>query len=368
MSLLGKKSLEQAMDRGKAERHEFDILSYTRLTDPVGQVPKGSVVLEDGAVIPGYPSIARIQALDPGLARQLSGPFWVEEKMDGFNVRIFQFQGEIYALSRGGFVCPFSTDRCEDLLDPAIFEAEPDIVLCAEIVGPDNPYLEGHSPQVQNDVALYVFDMMRQNQESFLSQSERMQRLERYGLPQAEIFGRYQADDLAALRALIVNLDEEGREGLVLKPEDGSQRAKYVTGRSNSYDMSVTGLGMLDQPPEYFINRLLRMGLFMSEHGQQEDHDRLNELGHAIMQGLFQAVEMSKHGGRVSHHYRCRFNRRENADRFIEHIELTGGQRVKVQRGMPRRKDDHWELKFERIHQRMTGTLNNALKGDSQFD
>ncbi|MCP1728177.1 putative ATP-dependent DNA ligase [Natronospira proteinivora] len=368
MSLLEAKSLETALERGKAQRLTFDHLSYTHLRDDVGQVPKGSVILDDGTVIPGYPSIARIQALDPGIGKQFEGPFWAEEKMDGFNVRIFQHEGQCYALSRGGFICPFATDRLNDLLKPAIFDDYPHLILCAEIVGPGNPYLEGHSPQVQEDVDLFVFDMMVCNEEGFLPQAERMALVEDYGLQPAEIFGRYQPEELNELAELILQLDEEGKEGLVLKPENQKQRAKYVTGRSNIYDISVTGEALLDLPPEYFTNRFLRMGLFMAEHGQQHDHDRLNELGHAMMQGLFRAVQESQKNGRVSNHYRCRFNHRDNADRFMEHIELTGGQRVKVHRGMPRQEGDYWVLEFERIHQRMTGKINQALQGGRQFD
>ncbi|MDQ2069775.1 RNA ligase [Natronospira bacteriovora] len=368
MTLLDQNHLDTALERGKAERLAFGGMAYARLTDEIRGVPKGSVVLPDGVVVPGYPSIARIQALDPGLGKQFDGPFWAEEKMDGFNIRIFAHEGEVHALSRGGFVCPFATDRMQDLLDPAIFEAHPNLILCAELVGPDNPYLEGHSPQVQEDVDLFIFDMMEQNREGFLSQEARMRYLREFNLPHAEIFGRFGPDDINKLGELILKLDEEGKEGLVLKPEDQSQRAKYVTGRSNTYDFSVTGEGLLDLPPEYFTNRLMRMGLFMAEHGQQQDHERLSELGHALMQGLFRAIEISKDHNRVGSPFRCRFNQRENAYRFIQHIEDTGGQRVKVYDKMPRQEGDYWVLEFERVHQRMTGFLNQALQGGRQFD
>lgn len=368
MTLLDKDNLEIALARGKAEHLAFGELSYTRLTDEIGGVPKGSVVLADGSVIPGYPSIARIQALDPGLKKQFEGPFWAEEKMDGFNIRIFFQGGRVYALSRGGFVCPFSTDRMLDLLDPAIFTNHPELILCAELVGPDNPYLEGHSPQVQEDIDLFIFDMMRRDREGFLPQQHRMDLLEEFELPRAEIFSRFQPSDREAISELIRRLDEDGKEGLVFKPEDGGQRAKYVTARSNTYDFSVTSEGLLDQPPEYFTNRLLRMGLFMAEHGQRQDHDRMSELGHALMQGLFRSIDASRDHNRVGSRFRCRFNRRENAYRFIQHIEQTGGERVKVYDDMPRQEGDYWLLEFERIHQRMTGFLNQALQGGRQFD
>jgi hypothetical protein len=106
-------------------RERFLELEYARLRDTVAGYRRGSLVLPDGSVIPGYPSIGRVQSLGAGLRRHYSGAFWVEEKMDGFNVRIFRWQGRTYAATRGGYICAFSTDRLPDLLDSAILDDEP---------------------------------------------------------------------------------------------------------------------------------------------------------------------------------------------------------------------------------------------------
>jgi len=37
--------------------------------------------------------------------------------------------GDVYALTRGGFICPFSTEVARDRIDPQIFYDHPDIVL-----------------------------------------------------------------------------------------------------------------------------------------------------------------------------------------------------------------------------------------------
>lgn len=368
MDKLNPSSLDRARESDKLHAAQFGSLHYQRLTDTIAHIPKGSIFLPDGDVVPGYPAIARIHRLNPGIPKQFDGPFWAEEKMDGFNARIFRHGEQCYAATRGGFICPFATDRLADRFDGRILNNHPDLVICAEYVGPDNPYLEGHSPQVQDDVDIFVFDIMHKNEAGFLPQDERMTLLEEYDLQSAEIFGRFQPDDIEVLRERMLRLDEEGKEGLVLKPEDDGQRAKYVTARSNSYDFSVTGEALMDLPPEYFTNRLMRMSLFLEEHGLEQDPDRLNELGHAMVQGLFRSIHLSKDAGRIGHRYRIRFNEKENAKRFIDHIETTGGRRVKVMEDMPEREGDHWILEFERIHQRMTGTLNQALQGGRQFD
>ncbi len=365
---MNTEAIVDALHRGKAVREQYDSLHYIRLLDPAGGHPRGTVVLPDGVVVSGYPSIGRVQSLTSGLQRHFPGAFWAEEKIDGFNVRILRHRETVYAFSRGGFVCPFSTDRVPDLLDLGVFDAEPDLILCAEIAGPDNPYLEACPPQVNRDVALFVFDLMRQGQADFLPQAEKMAMLARYDLPATRIFGRYQAADAASLGRLILRLDRELCEGLVFKEETGSGRAKYVTGRSNVADIGLCSDQLLDLPPEYFTNRLLRLALFASEHGQAGDAELQRDLGHAFLHGLQRAIERSRGIGRVGVEFRCRFRQRHNATRFIRHIKATGGSRIRIGDGMPRREGEYWLLEFERVLDRMTGTLATALSGDSQFD
>jgi len=360
--------LADAVQLGRAELLRYESLRYARLTENVAGCPRGSVVLPDGTVIPGYPSIARIHSLSAGLSAQFRGHFWAEEKIDGFNVRIVRHGDEVYAFSRGGFVCPFSTDRLPDFMDLSLFEAEPELVLCAEIAGPDNPYLEGAPAFVTADVALFVFDMMFKNAPGFLSPREKLDRIARHALPATRIFGRFRPTDLEALRRLILQLDAEGAEGLVFKGEREANRAKYVTGSSNIADIRVCSGQLLDLPPEYFINRLLRLALFVAEHGRQNDSELERSLGAAFLSGMDAAVELSRGQGRIDHTFRCRFRKRSNALHFMEHMKSTGGQRVRFGPGMPRAVDGYWELEFERVFDRMTGTLATALSGAIQFD
>ncbi|PWG64352.1 RNA ligase [Sediminicurvatus halobius] len=365
---MDRNTLDEALARGKAERRRFESLEYVRFSDGFAGIARGTVQLPDGRLLPGYPSIGRIQSLARGLRRQYAGPFWAEEKIDGFNVRLVQHDGALYAFSRGGFVCPFSTDRLPDLLDPTVFESEPALILCAEIAGPENPYLEGSPPQVREDVALFVFDIIRGADGAFLEPPAKSALAARYGLPMARSFGRFTADDQQALGSILRQLDAEGSEGLVFKGEGGGGRTKYVTGRSNIADISLCSEQLLDLPPEYFTNRLLRLALFTDELGSADAPALERELGRAFLQGLERAVARSREVGRVGHRFRCRFRQRRNAEHFIAHLEATAGRRVHIAEGSPHREGDYWILEFERILQRMTGTLANVLAGQAQFD
>ena len=365
-------TLEQALEQGRAREQQFADLTSCRLLESVGGFARGSVVLPGGRVLPAYPSIARIQSLAAGLPRQFDGPFHAEEKIDGFNVRILREGDAIYAFSRGGFVCPFATDRVPDFIDPRVFEEDPELILCAEIAGPDTPYMEGTSAQVEDDIGLFVFDMMRRDHAGFLPHAETRGMAERFALPLPPQHGRFHPDDPEPLRERILELDSRGVEGLVLKAEDNGVRAKYVTGRSCINDIRVCGGQLLDLPPEYFTHRLMRLAIFLTEHGRTGDPEIERALGRAFLEGMADAVASSERIGHVGQHYRCRFREHANALRFIEHMRATGGRHVRVDPASPQpetgAREGYWRVDLERRFDRMTGTLTSALRGDSQFD
>ena len=81
--------------------------------------------------------------LDPTLKKHFNGlsKLAVEEKMNGYNVRVAQVNGEILAITRSGYICPYTTERANVKLNLEFFEAFPELVLYGEMVGPDNPYV-----------------------------------------------------------------------------------------------------------------------------------------------------------------------------------------------------------------------------------
>ena len=106
--------LQAALREGHAREESFDGTAYVRFADDYHGVPRGVVVMQ-GRVIPSYPPIGRIFALENGLRRHFAGRFHAEEKLDGYNVRIACVGGRLLPFTRGGFVCPFTADRLSDL-------------------------------------------------------------------------------------------------------------------------------------------------------------------------------------------------------------------------------------------------------------
>ncbi|MEA3277192.1 MAG: RNA ligase [Pseudomonadota bacterium] len=360
-------AFEEALTRGKARWETYGERRYLRLSDDFRGNPKGAVSWY-GSLVPGYPHIGRIFRLEQGLAQQFRGHFWVEEKVDGFNVRIFRSGDELLALTRGGYVCPFATDRLPDFVDAAIFDAHPDLILCAELAGPDNPYTQGGPSFVPKDVELFVFDMMRFDQRGFLRQAEKQALCERYGLPTPLLYGRFETSQWQRVRDIVEQLDADGREGVVIKEDapDG-RRTKYVTAWSGVYDIAVRAADTVELPGDFFTGRILRMVLYLDEAGREVDRQLEQDLGRAFLQGLAGSVQRFKREGHVYHDFRCRFRKRENAAAFMDHLRSILGHTHVVQTRLEL-EGGYWVLEFEKEVPKLTGLLHQLFRGAAIVD
>ncbi len=357
----------EALDRHKARWETHGDCRYLRLTDDFRGHTKGTLAW-NGHIIPGYPRIGRIFRLEQGLAQQFAGPFWMEEKIDGFNVRIFCSGGTLFALTRGGFVCPFATDRVPDFIPMALFEAHPDLVLCAELAGPDNPYTQGGPSFITQDVQLFVFDMMRLGQPGFLCQAEKLALCEAFALPTTRAFGRFTATDWRKVLGIVEQLDAEGREGAVFKEDEpGGHRTKFVTACSGVYDIAVRAEDTAELPGDFFTGRILRLALYLDETGRAPDDRLERDLGRAFLEGLGRSVERFKRQDHVSHDFRCLFHSRENAIALMAHLRAILGHTHIAQRRLEE-EAGYWVLEFEKEVPKLTGLLHQLFRGASLLD
>ncbi|MDP6925256.1 MAG: hypothetical protein R2568_10335 [Candidatus Scalindua sp.] len=86
---------------------EFEGITYYRIIKKVGELRKGTVVTDSG-IIYDFPRIARIMHLENGIKQAFNNPFYAEEKVDGYNVRIVKVQG----MSSGSCVCIYQRELC----------------------------------------------------------------------------------------------------------------------------------------------------------------------------------------------------------------------------------------------------------------
>lgn len=359
--------IEQALQSKRAVYTEFDGLRYLQFTSNFKGIRRGTAVI-GGVVVVGYPSIGRVLSLQSGLQAQFQQPIWLEEKIDGFNVRIFKIDNTLVALTRGGFLCPFSADRASDFFDTSVFDEEPDLVLCAEVAGPDNPYMDSGPPFIEEDVRLFVFDMARFNQERFLPQQEKLHLLEKYRLPGARVFGRFELQQLPEIKTVLLQLNEEFREGVVFKEDSQrNHRAKYTTANVNILDIQAGAYAMLDYPPEYFKNRILRLVMFMDEQGLAATEDLRQQIGAAYVNGLFEAIEQIHAHHKVVRTFRCRFNQRDSAQNLLKRLQQTSGH-VQITLRHLTEENNYWLLEFDRQYPKSSGTLSSLFSGGLMFD
>ena len=359
--------LAEALRRKKARQRHYRGIDYHHFLDDWHHIPRGTAVFGD-TVVYGYPHIGRVLALEAGLKAHFQAPFWAEEKINGFNVRIVRIGDHILALTRGGFVCPFTTDRLPDLMPLTPFDRHPELVVCAEVAGPDNPYLESSPPFIDRDVRLFVFDLMETNRAAFLPYRDKQALIERFRLPAVPCYGYFRVDEVERIRRLMLELHRDWREGLVFKEDSPrDHRAKYVTGNSNIDDLRAAADNLLELPPEYFTNRLLRLILFIEENGLGLTVDLERLLGGVLLGGLHQAVTKYQQEHRVYTTFRCRFRERENAELLLDHLKRAS-RHVQIRPRTLAREDGRWLLEFDRIYPALTGMLGDLLAGRMIYD
>ncbi len=358
-------AVKEAVKRRKARSESIFGLEYLRFSDDFKDIPRGTVLFQD-AVIWGYPHIGRLFVLEKGLKEQFKGEFWVEEKVDGYNVRIAKVGDRVLAFSRGGYLCPFTTDRLPEFINLDLFEKHPDLVLCCEVAGPENPYIEESPPYVKEDIQFFLFDIMEKNTGRFLPQEEKFSLAEEFSLPTVRVFGKFTAKDVHKIKEILLDLDREGCEGIVIK-EDQGKRAKYITSSANLSDIKVTAKNMLQLPPEYYTNRILRIVLFMEEEGIEKNAHLYEELGKAFIDGLFQALDQFKKEHKVSRTFRCKFREKDNAIALMDLLNRTSKHIQVIQRDL-RKEGDYWILEFDKVFLNMTGLFGHLLSGGLVFD
>ncbi|RMH32558.1 MAG: RNA ligase [Nitrospirae bacterium] len=364
-------SILQAAEASGVLEHQqaFDV-PYRRFVDAYRIIPRGTVLLPEG-IMPGYPKIGRIVSLR-GLARSFDGPFHVEEKIDGYNVRIVRSGGRYLAFTRSGLVCPFTTDRLPDLIAPsileAVFTAHPDAIICAEVAGAANPYIDSHSARVPEDIALFAFDVMALDREHFWPMEERNRLFLEYGIPAVPMFGTYRATDLEPLRDIVRRLDEEGGEGIIAKHPNAPVRVKYVTPSINVDDVRAEAPLELELPPEYYVSRIVRMAIALRELGLEQKRPELAaKLGHWLLSGFDRALDELERSGAVAKTFKCRVREETTIDRLIQHLNASS-RTVQVKELTRRKENGWWVVEFRKEFLRSTSILTSLLGGKVVFD
>ncbi len=310
--------------------------------------------------IPAFPSIGRIYHLEAGLERYAPA-FYLEEKLDGFNARYFSHRGRIFGLTRGGFVCPFLTDRT-DLVDETFFRDYPGWTLCGEIVGRANPYLSECHLDL-DDVGFFVFAVI-DDKGRFLAPEKRYRLLENYSLRTVRSFGRFTRKSVGEIKKIIHELHRHEREGIVIKDARGRRPSrKYVTAFSDLNDLRHVSSLLGETAPGYFTERIQRL---LAHCWEFSDPSHLDRLGSSFRPAL-EIFDHIAHGGKVSERYTMNVHHRETAEAFKTF--LSRSHQVEIQPiALEPVNDGFWRFTFERRFPKATGRLQRMLGGKLFYD
>lgn len=321
--LIEKRNLLQNWD-------EYD--NMYRFEGHAGGIPSGSVLIDNGSsfkLIRGFPKIRRAMLLEPSIKVNFSGidSVVVEEKMNGYNVRVVEYDDELIAFTRSGHVCPYTTERIQNFLERDFFRDNPDIVVYGEMVGPENPYVQKSVYNVES-LDFFVFDMRYKDTGDALSVFRRREMAEVYGLKQVMLFGNFPLEKAAEkVKEIIKAIGKEGREGVMIKdPDMVLQPVKYTCSESNCSDLQHAFRFYNESGKDFLFSRVVREGFQTHEWDENEEefHKRCLRLGKSMLGPMRDTIAHVSGGERISDDFSIRVKDREVIDRFITYLERLG--------------------------------------------
>jgi putative ATP-dependent DNA ligase len=339
------------------EERTVDGRTYHALAVARHGVERGTVVFPDvDAVVRGYPSVPRVLVLETGVPSVFDDEVVVEEKLNGFNVRIADLDGPL-AFTRGGHVCPWSTARARELLDlPAFFADHPEAMLCAELIGPETPYTTHPYDEVDGH-ALRVFGIRDRQSGDPLPVARRRERCRAFGFAQPRRFGQYDpAGAVEGVREAIAELDAAGREGVVVKSTDGTRMVKYTTEAQHHADLAHAFSLPFDYGRDFVLSRVVREAFQAAERGEAGDRlrERAHDLGESVLLPMVETIHDVADGETVGERQTVRgdparveallkhlrdqsltiaveSDRREGDDRVVEFVKVAESTHDRIQ-------------------------------------
>jgi putative ATP-dependent DNA ligase len=338
---------------------------YHALSDARHDVERGTVVFpEADVVVRGYPSIPRVLWLQTGVPSFFDGHerVVVEEKIDGFNVRIAEVDGEVLAFTRGGYVCPYTTGRARNLLAvDAFFDEHPSRMLCAELVGSETPYTTHDYADVDGH-EIRVFGVRDRERGDPLAIDERREVCAAFEFPQPELFGRYRPDAAAdAVADVVAELDERGREGVVMKSPDCGALVKYTTA-SHHHDSLAYALSLpFDYGRDFVFSRIVREAFRAAELDDtpRERRERARDLGESILLSVVDAIEAVDDGETLGEDHAVRGDP-DRVGALLDHLRDQG---LTLAVDADRREDGDRIVEFTKISEASTDRIRYYLDG-----
>ena len=341
-----------AIRKGRIEERD----GIFRFSERIGTIARGTVVIGK-RILYGYPKIRRVFSLADGAEHNLNpGEVWVEEKIDGFNLRVVYENGRIYCISRGGFLDYFATEKISsDLGVQKFFRDHPLSALHMEMIG-NTPYT---APTKKFDVRYYVFDIGN-GKNRFVGPAERKEICKKYGLTCVPLLGKVTRGEGRKLKHIAIALNKRGGEGMVLKQHLPRRILKYVVPSSDIADLAQNSALIFDMPAGFMKQRVFRSAISVSELGlNKREYDKL--LGEALHKHLYPAI---KSGGEASETFEILVKERKTWEKVLAHMSSE----VKIDVVSEKKERGGIRIRFKKIYKKGSRRIRRAVEGYAQAD
>ncbi len=353
------KIIQDGLQRRKIEMEKTPF-EYFRVREHFGKLERGTIFIND-RLISAYPHIKRIFTLEKGLERNIgnSEEIYIEEKIDGFNVRVVLIEKQICAFSRGGFLDLFVTEKLrEDIGVTKFFDSYPDYVICGEMIG-NTPHT---TPTKKYDVKFFVFDIANSDGE-LVNCKERYEIINKYKIIGVPFLAKTKCSEINKIKKIIRELNKKGKEGFVIKSADRKKVVKYVTAFSDIQDINQSTEQFFDMPIGFYYQRILRSAMFIDDF--KFDKKKYSAaLGKAFYDGLVNSIKKIKAGKDISEEFEISIKDENIWTDLLKHM----GKEVRIEEIWRKKKNGKTYIRFRKIYRETSRVLKSYLAGKGIAD
>ena len=355
-------NLERSFKNGNIKFYQSQGINGLQFRKSVGKIESGTMVClgDKIEIIRGFPKIRRTLMLNPSLKIHFNNKVAVEEKMNGYNVRIALVNNKITAFTRGGYVCPYTTKKAPEILNMTdFFRDHPDQVICGEMVGTENPYVTHHYREI-GKLGFNIFDIREKGSNKPMSVQDRVEILELYGLPNVKFFGIIDIDEAPErIFELVIKLGMDDREGVVIKdPKMEIDPLKYTSSQAHNGELQYAFTYPFDFGRAFFFSRVIREGFqaYELEESDDEIRNRAHMLGESILYPMIKTIKHVSKDNLAFEDIIIHVDDLEEAEEFARHLRDLGV--VATVNSF-----EQGKAIIRRVHQSTTDRISNFLRG-----
>jgi putative ATP-dependent DNA ligase len=359
--------------KGALDRRTIQVVrdfspNYMVFKKDLGPIERGTSIFltEDPVIVRGFPKIKRAFFLRPLVENHFAEKVAVEEKMNGYNVRVFLLNDKLYALTRGGYICPYTTGKLREFPELKKFLSERDFVVCGEAVGTENPYVI-HAYEEAKDFGFFCFDIREKTTNNPLPIMERNSLLAAYGIAPVRLLGVFKREEATdRIFQIIRKLEGENREGVVLKdPDMVIPPIKYTPSKTNTSDLTYAFKFPYDYGRDFFFSRIMREGYQALEFKESGDklEARALRLGRSILYSMIDTMKKILEGETVTEDFHIRVKNDSEIRKISDYLKKQG---VNFMVGEVRREGEELVVEIKRLRHASNDKIRATLLGKGE--